>query len=400
MLDLRMKLILDYPFFGALALSLPLKRSRSVPYAGTDSKNIYYNPDIMDNLSKNDRLFIYIHEIFHVIFLHSFRQKNRAQDLWNVATDYAINLAIVKETHLQKPEIGLFDSRYDGMSAEEIYDKLKKDQDSGKDMSDEIKNSQIGEVYEPPSPSETKAESGQKSDEKSSPSESSVKEATEQEVTERDIKSKIVNADRATGYSRHCNSEELRGQIESITKTEISWISELSSFIDETYSNQLQYNWMRPDPKYMSQNILLPSLEFEKKYKIVVAIDTSGSVNFHLLQKFIEQFNGLVSSVDYQEIIVIGCSTQVNSIYRFTEGQKIEDLYLRGGGGTRFHPVFDWVKENAVEPSGLIYFTDLKCLDFGDPPPYPVLWLSETTEKDAFWLEHGVPFGKVVKMDE
>ena len=62
--------------------------------------------------------------------------------------------------------------------------------------------------------------------------------------------------------------------------------------------------------------------------------------------------------------------------------------WFGGGGGTLFQPVFDWVKDNNIEPEGMIFFTDLCPSDEYPPEPaYPVLWVS--TEADA-----EAPFGK------
>ena len=67
---------------------------------------------------------------------------------------------------------------------------------------------------------------------------------------------------------------------------------------------------------------------------------------------------------------------------------------MRGGGGTAFTPVFEWVAENLdEEPACLIYLTDLESYDTPDDPGYPVLWAAvETSRKDG-------PFGRTVKID-
>ena len=47
---------------------------------------------------------------------------------------------------------------------------------------------------------------------------------------------------------------------------------------------------------------------------------------------------------------------------------------LKGRGGTRFAPVFEYVDDHQLNPDCVIYFTDLECNDFGPDPGYPVLW--------------------------
>jgi len=53
-------------------------------------------------------------------------------------------------------------------------------------------------------------------------------------------------------------------------------------------------------------------------------------------------------------------------------------LNVKGRGGTRFEPVFDYVRDNGIEPECLLYFTDLFPCDTPDPDwaDYPVLWVA------------------------
>jgi predicted metal-dependent peptidase len=48
---------------------------------------------------------------------------------------------------------------------------------------------------------------------------------------------------------------------------------------------------------------------------------------------------------------------------------------LRGGGGTRFTPLFEWIEREQVCPDLLVYFTDAQGEFPGAAPPYPVIWL-------------------------
>jgi predicted metal-dependent peptidase len=71
---------------------------------------------------------------------------------------------------------------------------------------------------------------------------------------------------------------------------------------------------------------------------------------------------------------------------------------MYGRGGTRFEPVFDWIKEKSrqgVFPfDTLIYLTD----GFGSfpdkTPNYPVLWIMTPQARTE------IPFGEVIQMTE
>lgn len=59
----------------------------------------------------------------------------------------------------------------------------------------------------------------------------------------------------------------------------------------------------------------------------------------------------------------------------------IMDLEFKGGGGTRFGPVFEYC--DTIEPEALLYFTDLHAPAITEQPQYPVLWLCYSDHKPA-----------------
>jgi predicted metal-dependent peptidase len=65
-------------------------------------------------------------------------------------------------------------------------------------------------------------------------------------------------------------------------------------------------------------------------------------------------------------------------------------IEAHGGGGTAFSPIFKYLDNNGINPVACIVLTDLCCNDFGDMPDYPVLWVSNHSDK--------APWGEVVKM--
>jgi predicted metal-dependent peptidase len=91
------------------------------------SKNIIYvNP--MAPLSEEELKFVIAHEVLHIALLHEQRAGVRDHYLWNVSCDYVINRWLVQLGLGKMPTIGLlYDPKFDGMSADEIYDILKTD---------------------------------------------------------------------------------------------------------------------------------------------------------------------------------------------------------------------------------------------------------------------------------
>ena len=64
---------------------------------------------------------------------------------------------------------------------------------------------------------------------------------------------------------------------------------------------------------------------------------------------------------------------------------------IRGGGGTRFTPVFEWLAQQGQNPDLVVYFTDAQGEFPGQEPPYPVIWLVKGRGK--------VPWGQRIQLN-
>ena len=63
---------------------------------------------------------------------------------------------------------------------------------------------------------------------------------------------------------------------------------------------------------------------------------------------------------------------------------------MKGGGGTSFIPVFEYIEKNDLRPDALIYLTDLAGRFPEHEPDFPVIW--------GAICEGTAPFGKVVRI--
>jgi predicted metal-dependent peptidase len=124
---------------------------------------------------------------------------------------------------------------------------------------------------------------------------------------------------------------------------------------------------------------------------LVVAIDTSGSVDDVLLGQCACEVNAIIDDVAPERVTILYADTHVRRADVYERGETVEVHHV-GGGGTDFRPVFDYV---AADPDGppaaLVYLTDLDG-DFPEhAPEYPVLWAAPYPRYVA-----GAPFGDVV----
>jgi predicted metal-dependent peptidase len=96
------------------------------PTAATDGRNFYYNTRFVKMLRPKELEFLFGHEVLHCVYDHFGRRGDRDPQLWNIANDYCVNADLVKHRVGEKITSVpcLHDSKYDGMSSEEVYDKL------------------------------------------------------------------------------------------------------------------------------------------------------------------------------------------------------------------------------------------------------------------------------------
>lgn len=139
--SIKRRLLVKYPFFGSIVANSNFIPEPSVGTAGTDGKNIYYNPNFIESITNDQQTFIFAHEICHIAFDHIFRSEGKDKELWNIATDSVVN-AFLKQDGLPIVE-GVVDIpdaiNYD---AEEMYKKLLEEKQQQNQANNQQGNSQ------------------------------------------------------------------------------------------------------------------------------------------------------------------------------------------------------------------------------------------------------------------
>jgi predicted metal-dependent peptidase len=104
----------------------------------------------------------------------------------------------------------------------------------------------------------------------------------------------------------------------------------------------------------------MPGMKPGTQIDVCVAIDTSGSISEQDLKDFLSEVKGIMESYDEYKIRVITWDTDVYNPAEYSN-ENMEDIteyQPGGGGGTDPHCVWEWLKENDIEPKKLIMFTD------------------------------------------
>lgn len=131
--ELKRKMALTYPSFAQEISTTNISVDSRIQTAGTEGKNILFNPQFLDSLTDKQQLFVVAHEFFHIKFKHMFRLRDkdgnlRDMQLWNIATDAIINENL-KDDGLEMVEGGVEMKNARKFTAEELYEKLLKEQE-------------------------------------------------------------------------------------------------------------------------------------------------------------------------------------------------------------------------------------------------------------------------------
>lgn len=341
----KIELLLKSPFLGVLTVGLRFEETNrpDIDTAATDGVNIFLNPAFIASLSKPELTGLIAHEVLHVAFWHPLRRGNRDPLLWNIAADYAINI-VLKDAGFVLPAGALIDEKYRNWATEAIYADLLK-QGKGKQQQ-QIAAAGFGKVMDGPA----------------SMGKEELEERTKKLVARAEQASRMQGTE-PEGIKRLIGTATVR----------TNWREQLPLFLTEAVKTD--YTFSRPNPRYMQTGFMLPSLHQEQPKDVLVFVDTSGSIDNDILNKFgaeIEAVTGQLGAA----VEVVYVDAAVHNRERFEAGETIA-MHPQGGGGTDFKPAFKWLEKEGTEKyGGVIYLTDGCCGSFPRhaPADLNVLW--------------------------
>lgn len=182
------------------------------------------------------------------------------------------------------------------------------------------------------------------------------------------------SVDTMSHKARGLFSSKYKSVIKKINKKPIvNWKKELRKFLGNvpfgTRKTIMRLNRRQPE------RIDLRGTMTDKVIKIVLAIDTSGSMDPETLSIVLNEIHKIVKDKK-SEITIIECDANIHKVYKVKKINNIQ-YDLRGRGGTSFSPVIEYLNHNKeYRDALLIYFTD----GYGEeqiPKPliYRLLWI-------------------------
>jgi len=388
----RVGLLLRASFFGNLATRLKLVNADEwCPTAATDGRNFYYNSRFVDQLKPKEIEFLFGHEVLHCVYDHFGRRGDRDPMLFNIANDYCVN------GDLKKHRVGefitsvpcLYDSKYEGMASEEIYDILYENAEKI-DISDLI-DKMLDEHLDGEGTGEGTGEEG---DGKESGKGRPKLSAEDRQKIKDEIKEAVLAAAAASDGAGNLPAGVKR-IIEDMTAPKMNWRELLRMQLESTIKSD--YTWMRNSRRGWHMDAVMPGMKLDPMIDIAVSIDASGSMLDKMLKDFLAEVAGIMEQFPNYRIHVLSFDTQVYNPQQF-DSENLDDITgyeIMGGGGTDFDCVFNYFKENEIEPKRHIMFTD----------GYPCGSWGDEQYCDTVFIMHGTktivpPFGQFAYYEE
>jgi predicted metal-dependent peptidase len=385
----RVGLLLKASFFGNLATRLKLVNADEwCATAATDGRNFYYNTRFIKMLRPKEVEFLFGHEVLHCVYDHFGRRGDRNPQLWNIADDFCVN-ADLKKHHVGEFITSvpcLYDHKYDGMSAEEVYDILYEKADKI-DIND-LLNRMIDDHMDG---DDEQDGSGGDGNEEGKGRPKLSKEERQQ------IKDEIKEAMLAAASASDAGNipAGVKRLIQDLTEPKMNWRELLRMQLESTIKSD--FTWMRASRKGWHMDAVMPGMKVDPMIDIAIAIDASGSIDESMLKDFLGEVQGIMDSFPAYRIHVITFDTDAYNPAQYDSDNldDICDYEVAGGGGTDFTCIFKYLKDNEIEPKRLVVFTD----------GYPFGSWGDENYADTVWILHGTtsivpPWGQYAYYDE
>ena len=383
-------LMLKEPFYGHFFSTITRQLTDKIPTmaVATNGQNfvtLYVNPQFWEKVltTKDYRYGVLKHEILHIVFKHILiGNKFEFKDLANIAMDMIVNQYI---DHAQLPLSPILIENYSDLH-------LKRDQDV------QYYYEKLLSAYRGHGSAKTllqlqldlgKFTKGEIGDHHSWEKLSSSQQKIIENNVDQTVRNTLLRINKTTAFG--VLPAGLKAYLEAIqqnAKPFVNWKRILRLFATSSQRTYLKNTIRRPSKRYGTT----PGIKVKHKNKLLVAIDTSGSVSNHELMTFFGEIYHIYRQG--AEIMIVECDTKIQKQYLY-HGKT--PSFITGRGGTDFNAPIRFAND-VYHPDAIIYFTDGYASTPKEKPRAPILWLiTQAGIKKDEW--NSFP-GRKVKMNE
>ncbi len=391
----KAKLMLEHPYIGALATTLKSVDDPEALTFSSDGVKLTYNPEYFEKVPLDEIEFALANGAMHAVLKHRERISGRVGRIWQAATDLVVNSMLVKNGFVLPPYV-YYDERFDGMYAEEIYDVLKDEMITNQTRDEaEVQSEDMEPTDEDDKSTSSNTSQSNANDQTTSPQEPTNPEPLSMQEQPIDPEAFEALQEELQEYfeqifAKYKRQGDLPKGLEIVVPElfsyKIDWREALYRYIADYAKSS--YSFMPPNMKYLYRGICLPSLSSDL-LRIVIAIDTSGSIDEEMLGVFLSEVSAIMQQYPNYEIDIITADAKVQSHKTYLPGEPLE-YEVSGGGGTDFRPVFAYIEREIDYPTLLLYFTDGMGTFPTEEPGYDLVWVMPEAKE--------VPFGEVLEL--
>jgi predicted metal-dependent peptidase len=331
----------------------------NVPTACTNGRDEMYGRKFVDELTDPELRFLVLHESYHKLYRHLTTWQHLYKEdprLANAACDFVINLKISDDNtdgFATMPKDGLIDNKFKGMDSAQVYKILKQDQQDQEDNGG----------------------SGGPSNGFDDHDWDGAQELSDAE--QRDLARDIDEAVRQGALIAGKLGSGADRSITDLLKPQVDWREVMREFITTTCAGNDYSTWKRPNRRYMTSGIYMPSGISESVEGIVVAGDMSGSIGEAEQAVILTEAKSCFDAVQPSWVRMLYWDTEVCSdeVYEQHELDNfIKSTKPVGGGGTNVECVPAHMTKHGIKAQAAIVITDGYVNSWGTWD-CPVLWV-------------------------
>ncbi len=368
-----------FAFFAGLFMVGKTTITEAGITAMTNGRDASYGRAFVDMLSDKELAFLILHENMHKCYRHlttwrALYEKDR--DIANQACDYVINIQLrdmdSNEEMISMPRdqktrknIGLINTRFRDMDTKQVFDILMQEKEEGGGGKED------GDDGE-------QTDSGSDSSRLDEHDWEGAKEMSAEEHKE--LSQEIESALRQGGiYAGKVGGDMLRS-VQEMLEPKVDWREVLRRFVRTSLKDRDSPSWRRAHKNYLWQDIILPSIVGKRMKHLVIAMDTSGSIQGEMLSLFMGELNKVVLSTNPDRIDVLYWDTRVagHETHKGEAKSIVSKTTPKGGGGTDPDCIPEFMLgKNLVKADALVVLTDGYMTS--DPSKWaglglPILW--------------------------
>jgi predicted metal-dependent peptidase len=347
-----------FAFFAGLFMVGVTTITEEAITAKTNGRDAFYGRTFVDMLSDKELAFLVLHENMHKCYRHLTTWRALYEidkSIANQACDYVINIQLhdmdTGETMIAMPRdkttrkhIGLIDVKFRGMDTKQVFDILmeKKKEGGGGgggggEQTDSESDSPGLDEHDWQGAKEMSTEA--------------VKELTQE----------IESALRQGGiYAGKVGGDMLRS-VQEMLEPKVDWREVLRRFVRTSLKDRDSPSWRKAHKNYLWQDIILPSIVGKRMKHLVVAMDTSGSIQGEMLSMFMGELNKVVLSTNPERVDMLYWDTEVagHETHKGDAKLIVSKTKPKGGGGTNPDCIPEFMLSKSLgKADALVVLTD------------------------------------------